>query len=51
MHHIYIKNWSKLVVLTIFLVVLIPIYAKVFTELVVNYDNLLLGLLSGLMIN
>ena len=48
---IYIGGFKGLVWLTLFLLLLIPIYAIVFYNMPVNYDNLLLGMLSGLMLN
>lgn len=48
---IYSDSLKQLLLLTLFLFLLIPIYANVFKDLKINHDNLLLGLLSGLMLN
>lgn len=45
------KDKVPLLILAVFLVLLIPIYSFVFATFYVNHDNLLLGMLSGLMLN
>lgn len=47
----YVANIRQLILLLFFLIALVPIYAVSFSNFDINHDNLLLGLLSGLMLN